>query len=99
MTTSSTEITTPKASYYLQMLCKHWSHKLPVEFTPDYGIVPFVDGVCVMQADDDSLLVKIEAHDEGRVRHFETVFVKHLERFANKEVLGDIAWQNAPQAA
>jgi hypothetical protein len=99
MTTSTTEIATPKASYYLQMLCKHWSHKLPVEFTPDYGIVPFVDGVCVMQADDEALLVKIEAPDEDRARHFETVFVKHLERFAHSETLGDIAWLEAPQAA
>jgi hypothetical protein len=97
MARATTEITTPKASYYLQMLCKHWAHKLPVEFTPERGRVPFPDGVGLMEAVGDTLKITIEAGDEGRVRHFEGVVINHLKRFAHSEdlKLDTVAWRDA----
>ena len=41
MPASHTTVTTASASRYLQQLCKHWSHKFSVEFTPERGIIPF----------------------------------------------------------
>ena len=34
-------IPTVSASRYLQQLCKHWSHKFAVNFTPQHGTIPF----------------------------------------------------------
>lgn len=35
MLVSEARIPTASASKYLQQLCKHWSHKFQVEFTPE----------------------------------------------------------------
>ena len=35
MPRSQATVTTASASRYLQQLCKHWSHKFAVEFTPE----------------------------------------------------------------
>jgi uncharacterized protein len=39
--TSTARVPTESASRYLQQLCKHWSHNLQVEFTPEAGTVIF----------------------------------------------------------
>lgn len=44
-------IPTAEASRYLQQLCKHWSHKLDVSFTPNDGRVLFSEqSVCLLNA-------------------------------------------------
>ena len=37
MPQSEARIATASASRYLQQVCKHWSHKFAVEFTPEHG--------------------------------------------------------------
>ena len=46
MKQSVAEITTERASIYLQQLCKHFAHRLAVEFTPEQGTIPFSIGTC-----------------------------------------------------
>ena len=41
MPASHAIVPTAAASRYLQQLCKHWSHKFAVEFTPEHGTIPF----------------------------------------------------------
>ena len=41
MPASQATVPTASASRYLQQLCKHWSHKFAVEFTPEHGTIPF----------------------------------------------------------
>ena len=38
---TTARVPTANGSRYLQQLCKHWSHKLNVEFTPEAGTVVF----------------------------------------------------------
>ena len=38
---STARVPTANGSPYLQQLCKHWSHNLEVEFTPETGRVVF----------------------------------------------------------
>jgi hypothetical protein len=52
MSRSIARIETEHASLYLQQLCKHFAHKLSVEFTPSQGRIPFTAGACVLAADD-----------------------------------------------
>ena len=53
------EIPTAAASRYLQQLCKHWSHKFPVEFTPTHGEITLPFGACVLDADQEALKVSL----------------------------------------
>ena len=62
MPAAQATIPTASASRYLQQLCKHWSHKYAVSFTPEHGTIPFDETrVCT------STVYKLCA--EGRLRH------------------------------
>lgn len=93
MPSSQTRVTTPLASQYLQQLCKHWGHKLKVEFTPEKGRVEFAPGrVAHFEAVRSDLRLRVEANDEAELRHTEGVVINHLKRFAFREDLGEPAW-------
>jgi len=67
MPASQARVPTASASRYLQQVCKHWSHKFAVEFTPQKGRIPFADGrVCDLEATDDTLTMRAQAPDPKR---------------------------------
>jgi len=76
---------TASASKYLQQLCKHWAHKLEVEFTAEQGRVRFPDGLATMTAGPDALTVTVEAQDPATVERLKEVVATHLDRFAFRE--------------
>ena len=55
MNVAVTRVPTAHASRYLQQLCKHWSHKFPVEFTPENGRIEMSAGVLILDADAEGL--------------------------------------------
>ena len=76
---------TPKASQYLQQLCKHFGHKVPATFNETHGEVELPLGRCVLDAADGVLTMACIAKEpEGEVRLVKVVAV-HLERFAWKD--------------
>ena len=90
---SQATIPTASASRYLQQLCKHWSHKFAVEFTPERGHIPFAtDRKCGLEARSDALLLRLEAGDEEALSRLEGVVIEHLKRFAFREDLGEVSW-------
>ncbi len=93
MPTSQARVSTASASRYLQQLCKHWSHKFAVEFTPEKGRIPFADGrVCSLQATSDALTLQADAPDAETLERLQRVVVEHMKRFAFREDLGEIQW-------
>lgn len=93
MHVSEAHVPTASASRYLQQVCKHWSHKFPVEFTPEAGCVPFApDRRCDFTATADALTMRIQAADEAALERMQNVVVEHLKRFAFREDLGDVRW-------
>ncbi len=99
MPVSEARIATASASRYLQQLCKHWSHKFAVEFTPEKGHIPFADGrACDLVATADTLTLRAEAADDEALSRTERVVIDHLKRFAFREDLGEVEWRKpAPQ--
>lgn len=96
MPSTETRIPTPSASKYLQQLCKHWSHKFAVVFTPEKGRVPFGDNrAALFEATADTLTMRIEAADTETLARLEGVVVEHLKRFSFREDLGTIEWSRA----
>jgi uncharacterized protein len=93
MPSSNARVTTTNASRYLQQVCKHWSHKFAVEFTPERGRVPFSDDrACLFHAEPQALVMHLEAPDEASLTRLQGVVVDHVQRFAFREDLGEIAW-------
>ncbi|HWV53344.1 DUF2218 domain-containing protein [Pseudorhodoplanes sp.] len=93
MHVSEAHVPTASASRYLQQICKHWSHKFAVEFTPEAGCVPFSeDRRCDFSASADTLTMRIHAADEATLERTQQVVLDHLKRFAFREDLGDIRW-------
>jgi hypothetical protein len=91
---SRTYIPTALGSRYLQQLCKHWGHKLEVEFTPEKGQIRFDEGrVCRLAADEGGLQIEVEAGDAERLARTERVVFEHLKRFAFKENLEAPEWK------
>ncbi|WP_146344103.1 DUF2218 domain-containing protein [Falsiphaeobacter marinintestinus] len=83
---------TPNASKYLQQLCKHFSHKATVEFTPETGSLELPVGSAQMTADGQTLTIKVTGEDLPRMR---MVIDKHLERFAFREDFKHMNWATA----
>lgn len=90
------DIRTEHASKYLQQLCKHWSHKLAVEFTPAAGVVPFSETARAhLRADEAALHVEIEAPDAESCARLGQVVFDHLKRFAFREEMSLPDWHAA----
>ena len=95
MTSATALVPTAGGSKYLQQLCKHWSHNLKVEFTPDRGTVVFPrdargadwpgDAVVTMSARDDALECRIDASAPEQLEGLKEVLARHLDRFAFRE--------------
>ncbi len=99
MHTSQAHVATASASRYLVQLCKHWAHKLDVDYTSETARIQFASGLCRMTASADALLVIVEAEDADTVTRLQGVVEEHLRRFAFREELGAFAWtSNAPVA-
>ena len=93
MPTSSANIPTEHASKYLQQLCKHWSHRLTVEFDPNDGSVIFDEArSCRFHAEADHLNVVITTASADDLVRTEGTVINHLRRFAFREELADPAW-------
>jgi uncharacterized protein len=85
MSRSIARIETEHASTYLQQLCKHFAHKLPVEITPSQGRIPFNAGTCTLAADDARLTLEVEAASADDLARVQDVVERHLVRFAFRD--------------
>jgi len=96
MPAAQATIPTDCASRYLQQLCKHWSHRFAVEFTPQHGTIPFdKTRMCTLDASPEHLALRIEAADNATLVRTQGVVIEHLKRFAFREELGDVQWERA----
>lgn len=88
MSQSISHVPTQQGSRYLQQLCKHFGHKVPVEFDAMNGSITLPFGTCVLLARDEELILTLAGGDIGKL---EEVIGSHLERFAFRESL-NVTW-------
>ena len=98
MTNGIARVETERASIYLQQLCKHFAHKLPVTFTPEQGQITFSLGICRLEAGNGVLTLGAEAEDTARLTQLQGVIDKHLLRFAFRDP-PKIEWHPVDAAA
>lgn len=92
--TANARIETAAASRYLQQLCKHFAHKLPVEHDAGTGRIRFPMGECRLAADDAALSLGLTAPAPAEMTQLQEVVMRHLERFAFREQLA-VVWNAA----
>jgi uncharacterized protein len=94
----SASVPTVNAAKYIQQLCKHWSHKLPVDLSVERGVVRFPDAVVAFEARADDLMVTIDSPEKAAVERMKDVVASHLDRFAFREAPLRFVWSQ-PDAA
>jgi len=101
MPTSIARVATAVPRRYLGQLCKHFEHRLPVTLAEATGAeatdaeatgrIEFTAGVCMLAAESDALVLRVEAADDASVATVEDVVARHLLRFAFREP-PEIVW-------
>jgi hypothetical protein len=93
---SVAEVATPDASRYLQQLCKHFGHKLPVTFDEQSGRIEFSIGECRLDADEDEgvLTLSLSTPSVHQLEELQDVVARHLLRFAFRDP-PQIEWRDA----
>ncbi|HYG27010.1 MAG TPA: DUF2218 domain-containing protein [Caulobacteraceae bacterium] len=96
-------VPTQSASRYLQQLCKHWSHNLPVEFTPEEGKITFprdargnsfpADATVTLRAQASALDVRVDASAPEQLAAIKGAVANHLDRFAFREAPLAFDWR------
>jgi hypothetical protein len=95
MPAAISHVKTEHASRYLQQLCKHWSHRFPVDFNEKTGTVPFSpDSAVDFAAGESELSMTLRVADPEALERMQGVVADHLKRFAFREEL-DIVWTAA----
>jgi len=92
---ATASVPTKNGSRYLQQLCKHWSHNLAVEFTPERGTIVFpkdarglsfpADAVVTFTAQEETLEVVVDASSPEQLAGLKGAVASHLDRFAFRE--------------
>ena len=101
---TTARVPTINGSRYLQQLCKHWSHNLSVEFTPEKGTVVFPrnargadwpgDATLILTAHNDNLECRLEASAEAQREALKDTVARHLHRFAFREGPLNFDWRD-----
>ena len=93
--TATALVPTDHGSRYLQQLCKHWSHNLDTEFTPERGRVIFPrnarganypgDAEATLNALHDGIAIRLDASSVDQLEALKGAVERHLDRFAFRE--------------
>lgn len=93
--TATAHIATEHAAKYLQQVCKHWAHNLPVAFDETHGTITFAkdargadwpdDAQVTFDATADTLCCTITASAEGQRDGLKGAIERHVDRFAFRE--------------
>lgn len=92
MTTTTGRWATPKASQYLQQLCKHFGHKVETSFDERAGTIAFSEAPVQLIATDTELLVVVEGTTPETTTRYRDMIDSHLKRFAFRDGFETMDW-------
>jgi hypothetical protein len=94
MTSSTARVSTEKPKRYMEQLCKHFEHKIPVTRSEAENTITFTAGVCKLTTEDNALILNVEAANDADLATLQDVVARHLVRFMFREAV-DVQWQAA----
>ena len=84
-------VPTAMASRYLMQLCKHFAHKISVDYNAERGRADFPWGICHLTADAGTLTIQCEAPTDEELERVKFVLTDHVQRFGWKEKI-EVTW-------
>lgn len=84
---------TANASKYLQQLCKHFAHKIEVDYDDKQGSATFSAGTMNLIADASELRAEVNGADADALENLRRIIDNHLVRFAFREGFENMSWQ------
>jgi len=78
---------------YLNKLCRHFAHKVPVILIKTQGRIEFPFGPCRIKVDARKMHLTIEINNDHQAEEAEKILEEHLLRMANLEQL-EIKWHH-----
>ena len=84
-------IGTSNASKYLQQLCKHFAHKVEVQFDTHLGRAELPPGRCMMSVAEGTLIFYCQSSKTEGLAVSKRIIDDHLIRFAWREEI-EIEW-------
>ena len=98
MSISEARVPTASARRYMGQMWGHFGHRRPAATEGDTGRIGFEGGDCLMRAEADALVLRIEAVDDASRERLEAVAARHLERFMFRET-PTVEWRVADSVA
>ncbi len=86
------QFTTEHASRYLQQLCKHFAHKIEVQFDETSGQAQFPSGIATLTASPKELIVILSADSDEGLERSRGAIDSHLKTFAFRESYTTMNW-------
>jgi len=92
MTIITGESATTDAARVIRRLCKHWSHKYPVQMEDTSGVIQLNDVRVSLRATPERMYIALE-NPQGEVPlRLTGVVAEHLQRMAGAEHVLDVHW-------
>jgi hypothetical protein len=82
---------TPSSARYMAQLCKHFAHKIAVTLNERDGRMVFAFGTCDAIAEETGLRLRASAPGEDELHQLEDVIIRHLQRFAFRDLTEEAA--------
>lgn len=83
---------TENGAKYVAQLCKHWSHKFPVEMEGDRGEITFDGAKATLDPDGQGIRVTLAGADRDQLERMKDVVAQHIDRFAFREAPLQYDW-------
>ncbi len=96
MITSTARFATKHGSKYISQLCKHFAHKVEVEYDDTHGRAALPSGPAELVADAEGLNVRVTAPDLKGIIGARFVIDSHLVTFAYREDFSGFQWNIEP---
>lgn len=78
---------------YIAQLCKHFAHKIEVEYDETKGKAAMPTGPANFEARDGVLYIEVSAEDPQKLPQAKYIIEDHLVRFAFREGLKGLHWE------
>jgi hypothetical protein len=92
MDTVKGEAATRDAARVIRRLCKHWSHKYPVQIEETSGVIQLGDVKVSLQGEPDRLQVTLENPNGEVPLRLTGVVAEHLQRMAGADQVLEVRW-------
>lgn len=90
--TVSAHVTTATPGRYINRLCKHFAHRVPVSYDDQQGRIKFDLGLGLLRAEGDGLTLAVESQTPEGLERLKEIVGSHFVRVAWQDEL-QLQWQ------